>query len=199
MNLKLALIGAVGALSLTATAANAVVVNLNSSGSSANAFYITDLDFTLPTNFTNAVLNITFFEADDRAVVQLNGATVDQTGIFAPGSGFFNFGSGNVAWAYSLPQGARNINVTSGFMAGNNDFRVIVNDTHAGIGGDVAGGTGNLNGLATGPTGYSLQATLSYDLVQAGVPEPATWALMIGGFGLAGTALRSRRRVGSVA
>ena len=28
----------------------------------------------------------------------------------------------------------------------------------------------------------------------AGVPEPGTWALMLAGFGLAGTALRSRRR-----
>ena len=32
----------------------------------------------------------------------------------------------------------------------------------------------------------------------AGVPEPATWALMIGGFGAAGAALR-RRRVGVAA
>ena len=32
----------------------------------------------------------------------------------------------------------------------------------------------------------------------AAVPEPATWALMIGGFGMAGAALRSRRRAALV-
>jgi hypothetical protein len=35
--------------------------------------------------------------------------------------------------------------------------------------------------------------TIEYDAV-GGVPEPASWALMIGGFGLAGAALRTRRR-----
>ena len=33
------------------------------------------------------------------------------------------------------------------------------------------------------------------DAVTAGVPEPATWALMIGGFGMAGAMLRSRSRL----
>jgi microcystin-dependent protein len=33
-----------------------------------------------------------------------------------------------------------------------------------------------------------------HSLPQSGVPEPATWAMMIGGFGLAGAALRRRRR-----
>jgi len=33
----------------------------------------------------------------------------------------------------------------------------------------------------------------------AGVPEPTTWALMIGGFGLAGAALRRRRTVAATA
>ena len=35
--------------------------------------------------------------------------------------------------------------------------------------------------------------TLTTLAAPAGVPEPATWALMLGGFGLAGAALRSRR------
>ena len=34
--------------------------------------------------------------------------------------------------------------------------------------------------------------TATFTLISASVPEPATWALMIGGFGLAGAALRRR-------
>lgn len=33
----------------------------------------------------------------------------------------------------------------------------------------------------------------SFDTAVAGVPEPATWAMMIGGFGLIGSAMRRRR------
>ena len=37
------------------------------------------------------------------------------------------------------------------------------------------------------------------NLAVAGVPEPASWALMIGGFGLAGAGLRRRRTVAAAA
>jgi PEP-CTERM motif len=36
---------------------------------------------------------------------------------------------------------------------------------------------------------------MSFFLTGAGAPEPATWALMLGGFGLAGAGLRVRRRL----
>jgi hypothetical protein len=75
------------------------------------------------------------------------------------------------------------------------------------IGFDISGSTGDAY-FNSGSQFYSLSlatggATLIGSLGSgalvgltafAAVPEPATWALMIGGFGLAGLALRSRRR-----
>ena len=40
----------------------------------------------------------------------------------------------------------------------------------------------------------SSQNSFEFDNIAAGVPEPATWAMMIIGFGLAGSAVRSNRR-----
>ena len=51
---------------------------------------------------------------------------------------------------------------------------------------------GNWNDL---PNGSSHGYIVEYQAVSNGVPEPATWALMILGFGSAGMALRSQRRL----
>jgi len=49
-------------------------------------------------------------------------------------------------------------------------------------------------------SGMYLDSVALYDVSEPGaVPEPATWALMISGFGLAGTALRQRRRLADAA
>ena len=51
----------------------------------------------------------------------------------------------------------------------------------------------------TSVTFYSSQAAFEIDDLAAAAPEPATWAMMIMGFGLAGSALRLRRRKATVA
>ncbi len=56
--------------------------------------------------------------------------------------------------------------------------------------------------LQFGPDGYEVAIdNIAYDLspVAAGVPEPASWALLIAGFGLVGAAARRRRGFASVA
>ncbi len=46
------------------------------------------------------------------------------------------------------------------------------------------------------PPSYWLLDNVSVELVSAAVPEPATWALFIAGFGLVGSVVRRRRVVG---
>jgi hypothetical protein len=70
--------------------------------------------------------------------------------------------------------------LTFAFLSGVG-FNPNVNDTYR--------VTLDVSGLAGGPQSLSVDAKLG-----AGVPEPATWAMMIGGFGLVGGAMRSRRR-----
>jgi hypothetical protein len=65
--------------------------------------------------------------------------------------------------------------------------------------GDTGFGTVSLENIVDGgaPTehfGYRVNAVLTPLVVTIGVPEPATWAVMILGFGMAGAALRRRRR-----
>ena len=50
----------------------------------------------------------------------------------------------------------------------------------------------NLAGVAFGGTTYA-PVKITVDSVAAAVPEPAAWALMIGGFGMAGAMFRRRR------
>jgi hypothetical protein len=57
----------------------------------------------------------------------------------------------------------------------------------------------NVNKVVLSSTGNSFEVDNAAGAFQAGVPEPATWALMIGGFGLMGAALRRRRSLSALA
>ena len=65
-------------------------------------------------------------------------------------------------------------------------------------GGNMQGGwrVGAVDFLNSGTTGYE---KVIYTFNGGAAPEPAAWALMIGGFGLAGAALRRRRSAAAAA
>jgi len=76
-----------------------------------------------------------------------------------------------------------------------------VNVTGAGDGVSFAGWESDLNKVASiqitnqVADNFVISAQSGYLQANGGVPEPASWALMISGFGLAGAALRRRRMI----
>ncbi len=184
---------AIAAAGFAAAPAAAVSVNINAHEvhTGGPSFWTAATGFNLPGGFINANLQITDFGIDDRGIVALNGTTIDSVGLFAPGNGFLvaTLGGSNDPYFYPRGDGLRNVNVTSGFLTGFNQLLFTINDTSAGIFGDLTGGP---NGTA-GPTAYTFNAILTYD-VRGAVPEPAAWALMLGGFGMMGSAMRRQRQ-----
>lgn len=140
--------------------------------------------WTATANFAGTVggsLSLTGFASDDRAVALLNSVAFGAVGIFGPGAGAFIFTPGGSAVPYTF---AGN---TSAFtapltLAGTNTLTFIVNNNNNGI---------NNSPLTGGPS--SLFGTVTINA--AAVPEPATWGMMIAGFGVAGFALRRRVKV----
>lgn len=80
---------------------------------------------------------------------------------------------------------------------------VSINLNSAGIAALTSGGSFLVGGRVTNRPPEAIHAlfsgttnatvTLDFDTVVAAVPEPASWAMLITGFGLAGSALRRRR------
>jgi len=66
------------------------------------------------------------------------------------------------------------------------------NFTNAGVSFSGIAHSINFGGTA-GQTGYD-NITFGSAVAQGGVPEPASWAMMLGGFGLVGGAMRVRRK-----
>jgi hypothetical protein len=54
-------------------------------------------------------------------------------------------------------------------------------------------GDGEVGGYSRQEDGLAEKLTITYTYTTAAVPEPASWALMVGGFGAIGAALRQRR------
>jgi hypothetical protein len=175
------------AASLGSASAATIPITLNVSNGNSG-FWTYSTSFNLPTGFTSPVLQITTFEVDDRAVLSLNGNAIASTGVFGPGNGTMTFVSGGPNDPYTFLYGSRIgftafAPVKTGFVAGSNALDFVINNTGAGIFGVPSDGGG--------PTDFQFNATVTYS-VAAGVPEPATWAMMLIGF--AGLAFAARRR-----
>lgn len=170
-------------LALASATVSAATIDLSKTFSSAGGdagFYVIDNSFALPANYANAVLSVTRFVADDRGALLLNGAVIDAVGVFGPGDGLLRLDAGGLDLRHTFAggNGSRSIQVAAGFQPGLNSFKIVINDTGAGI----LGATLDM----AGPTGLELQASLTYDL--APVPEPGTLALAL--LGLASIAVR---------
>jgi PEP-CTERM motif len=64
--------------------------------------------------------------------------------------------------------------------------------------GNAGGVYSRMQNFGSGTTGYGLQTTFIYGNAVGAVPEPATWAMMLAGFGIVGGTMRYRRRKMSV-
>lgn len=126
------------------------------------------------------------------------GQTPDSSSTFS-GANRVNFNNlaGTFTGAGGTTNVASNVNFGSSFFA-----PIIVNAT--GFGPGIFSGPDLFNGSRTTPifnlgifqlnqtTGVG--GTLTISQVQAAVPEPATWAMMILGFGIIGFGLRRRKQ-----
>ena len=117
------------------------------------------------------------------------GATIDQTV-----TDFFRFADGMGGFYSFTPTSVttRSFNVTPGVTSSISLF--LLGDTiNAMQGFDATPTSLTLSFNSTGDSAFSSSATLSIPPAGA-IPEPAAWALMIGGMGLVGGGLRFRKR-----
>ena len=124
-------------------------------------------------NDTAGIYNLSVlaqFAADGTAAV--NFTTLTLTGAGVPDGGMLDF-SGPV------PTGTANTYAISNLALGI--------------------GTYTINFAGTSNSDGAFQGTVKFNLAAAGVPEPATWGMMLLGFGLMGSSMRRRRTRTAVA
>lgn len=140
------------------------------------------------------LLRISFGPAGTQGTSNLGAFTYSQAhcttggpGPYSGGQFTYSFGGGDTL--FGTYSGLASPSGTMGLL--NNSIDLVV----TGGTGRFLGGTGTITGTGTvdfrqGAPRQTLSLSGALDL--PGIPEPASWALMIAGFGLAGRSLRRR-------
>jgi hypothetical protein len=108
---------------------------------------------------------------------------------------------GTITGSVAYPDGVMNGDVIKFTFTIKPDYHFVFTDSGSGgtfpfaIGTTATGGAGSYT-ETYGP--FPVKGTLDYTLTTA-IPEPASWALMTVGFGLAGASIRRRTRVQATA
>jgi len=127
-------------------------------------------------------LSLSNIAADDVAVLLSNSVpTFVAVGIFGPGPGEFFFNPTDPSTTVSFFDNGYNYTESGLTIAQSVTFTWVINNNNQGIYGYY---------LTGGPSSLSFSGTLTQ-----GVPEPASWAMLIAGFGLVGAAARRRRMI----
>jgi hypothetical protein len=140
-------------------------------GSLANfdGFWVATETFFLPLDATAVSLSFAHFSSDDRALLELNGVVIGNSGNGAPGEGSFNFTDGGALQAFDFTDQISGT-ITSGFnIGGENSLVVIVNNTGSGI-----LGASSTFKSTTDNTFFELTGSIT----DTTVPEPAS-ALLV--------------------
>lgn len=131
--------------------------------STFDGYWTAKLTFTLPSNATSVTLNFSDLEADDRAVLELNGSIIGDAyagSASGPAAGFMTLTDGGANNAYDFGGSSSESGVvTTGFdLGGTNTLLLIVNNTEGGQGLDphgftVAGLSGDVTYDVSSPVG----------------------------------------------
>jgi len=146
----------------------------------------------------NANHNAFAFELNGDPAISISNLT---TGFaFLPGTGFSAPPFGNNIWDYAIDCTTACGPGYGGGYAGPLSFTVTANSgslSLASLGFNTAtvnGTSSNIYFVADLVNPQGSTGNIGATLTGTAVPEPATWAMLIMGFGMAGAALRSRRR-----
>ena len=152
--------------------------------SAFDGFWIATLNFTLPVGATVPTLTFTGFNADDRALLELNGTIIGSYGlpVSSPSTLMQTADPGSAAtYGFGVTAGT----ITAGFVTGINHLTLIVNNTDN-------GGFGTTKTFQNGAD-YTGAILLSGSTFSYTVPEPGTVSLLVIGLGPLAYWLRKKR------